>query len=92
MIFPTILAVSVFSLLPFTYAATINARDNCAFVCPNQDPAGNNLLASSTGAILSCSYTGGPSKWCTYNAATGVFVGNGTCPKQAVLKCVEPQS
>ncbi|KAF9783920.1 hypothetical protein BJ322DRAFT_885790 [Thelephora terrestris] len=89
MIFSVAVAVSVLSLFTFTRAATIYARGgSCAFVCPDKDLDGDPLLASTTGVILSCSYTGESPKWCTYNSSTGVFVGDENCPKQAVKKCV----
>ena len=73
MIFSTVVAVSVLSLFSFTRAATIHARgDSCAFVCPDKDLDGDTLVGSTRGAILSCSYTGKSSKWCTYNAVSSI--------------------
>ena len=69
MIFSTTVVVSVLSLLSFTSAATISARgDDCKFVCPDKGVDGDTLQATAFGdKVISCSYSGHPFKWCTYD-------------------------
>ncbi|KAF9649464.1 hypothetical protein BDM02DRAFT_3113663 [Thelephora ganbajun] len=87
--------VSVLSILPFTRALALHARqDNCAFVCPDTDVDGNSLSTLTVDeSTVSCSYSGTLATSCVYDLATGIPVeGSDGCIQQAVQRCISKRS
>ena len=72
MIFSVVAIVSLLSLLSFTGAAAVNARDGVChtFTCPDADNLGEGLNpgSSNDGKVISCSYGTTAVVECKYDA------------------------